>query len=452
MYASTSVWHDIQNIRSLRKFRGDVERATSNLDLTACENRRSKSGHSVYKVVFTGGPCGGKSSSLASVTERLNSLGFRTYASPEIATILINAGARPTFPGWSQATLARLQEAIVRTSVAIEDGLVAIALSRDEPSVILLDRAIGDGAAYVDADAWIEILGNCGLTNTEVMSRYDCVVHLTTAALGAPGAYTVENNTARMETAEEARALDERTRLAWAKHPRHRVVDNSTGFDEKVWRVTQEVVEAVGLPKAAVHRRRFTVDKTMAARLIDDLPENAVTADVLRTYLKQTRKGGIPSATLRRTEGQAAVMVYRMQTDNGRHVERLLSRREYETELYWHADHAVARVLKTVRTFTVEVERGGTKNPASMFCSLEVYAEPSAARGRCVLNVSAHDEKDPIVGVPAFLKDVVLPEWEVTEDPGWSEYKLAKDSPVVPEQLVRTRSLSPTPLRASNPR
>jgi hypothetical protein len=37
--------------------------------------------------------------------------------------------------------------------------------------------------------------------------------------------------------------VDERTREAWSSHPKHRVVDNSTGFDEKVWRVTQEVVE-----------------------------------------------------------------------------------------------------------------------------------------------------------------------------------------------------------------
>jgi hypothetical protein len=31
VYASTSVWHDMQQIRALRNFRGDVERAASNL-------------------------------------------------------------------------------------------------------------------------------------------------------------------------------------------------------------------------------------------------------------------------------------------------------------------------------------------------------------------------------------------------------------------------------------
>lgn len=183
VYASTSLWHDIKNIRALRTFRGDVERATSNLDLAADDSRISRSGKPVYKVVFTGGPCGGKSSSLASVVDRLSSLGFKTYASPEIATILIGAGARPVFPGWTPETLARFQESIIRTSIAIEDALVSIALECDEPSVILLDRGISDGAAYVDAQTWDNILGNCGLTVDDAMARYDCVVHLVTAAL-----------------------------------------------------------------------------------------------------------------------------------------------------------------------------------------------------------------------------------------------------------------------------
>ena len=102
--------------------------------------------------------------------------------------------------------------------------------------------------------------------------------------MGAPEAYTVENNAARMETAEEAASLDERTRLAWVKHPRHRVVDNSTPFDEKVWRVTQEVVEAVGLPTAAVHRRRYIVEAAAAARLVEGLPDNAVKAGQVRSF------------------------------------------------------------------------------------------------------------------------------------------------------------------------
>lgn len=262
----------------------------------------------------------------------------------------------------------------------------------------------------------------------------------------------MENNAARMETAEEAAGLDELTRLAWVRHPRHRVVDNSTPFDEKVWRVTQEVVEAVGLPTAAVHRRRFIVDAAAAARLVERLPGTAVTADVLRTYLKATPKGALPSVTLRQVAGQADVKVYRVQTGSGRQVERLLSHREYETELYWHADHTVALVAKTVRTFSVDAElgdgggggggggattsdqaEGGTR---SLFCSLEVYSEPEPARGVCILNVSAHEAEGPIAGLPALLRDVAATAREVTHDPDWSEHKVAKSAGPSPAQLL----------------
>ena len=57
--------------------------------------------------------------------------------------------------------------------MAIEDSLMSVALAKDEPSVILLDRGIGDGAAYVDEETWSSILSKCGLTPDGVMDRYD---------------------------------------------------------------------------------------------------------------------------------------------------------------------------------------------------------------------------------------------------------------------------------------
>ena len=141
----------------------------------------------------------------------------------------------------------------------------------------------------------------------------------------------------------------------------------------------------------------------------------------MRTYLRQTRKGTLPSVTMRRVAGQADIKVYRVQTEGGRLVERVLTEREYDTELYWHTDHSVARVLKTVRTFLAAQEGAG----AGVFCSLEVYSEPATARGRCILNVSARQAKGPVEGLPVFLRDAAGLDREVTDDAGWSEHKFA---------------------------
>ena len=46
----------------------------------------------VAEIVVTGGPCGGKSSCMAFLSEQLSELGFRVFIVPEIATMFITGG------------------------------------------------------------------------------------------------------------------------------------------------------------------------------------------------------------------------------------------------------------------------------------------------------------------------------------------------------------------------
>ena len=46
-------------------------------------------------IVLTGGPCSGKSSSLAYLTEKLSDHGFMVFVIPETATIITNSGIEP---------------------------------------------------------------------------------------------------------------------------------------------------------------------------------------------------------------------------------------------------------------------------------------------------------------------------------------------------------------------
>jgi len=79
-------------------------------------------------------------------------------------------------------------------------------------------------------------------------------------------------------------------------------------------------MEAVGLPSAASHRRRFVVKADAAAALIDALPEDTVTAHVVRTYLKPSKRGTLSSVTKKCAAGRADTLVYRVQTGGGRQV------------------------------------------------------------------------------------------------------------------------------------
>jgi len=76
------------------------------------------------------------------------------------------------------------------------------------------------------------------------------VVHLTTAANGAEAFFTDANNQARREDLTEARRVDDNIRAAWKDHPHVKVVDNATGFEEKIDRVfdfiSNQVMQRLG--------------------------------------------------------------------------------------------------------------------------------------------------------------------------------------------------------------
>lgn len=91
------------------------------------------------------------------------------------------------------------------------------------------------GAYSVRSCRKIVISGvSLNLKSTCALCRYDAVIHLVTAADGAEEFYTLETNEdgVRLESAEQARELDQKTGAAWSSHPAHVIIDNSTGLRE----------------------------------------------------------------------------------------------------------------------------------------------------------------------------------------------------------------------------
>lgn len=76
-------------------------------------------------------------------------------------------------------------------------------------------------------DEWDLLLKELGLTTLQLRDgRYDCVLHLVTAADGADKFYTIEGHAARSETPEYARELDSRIKKNWVGHPYFHIIDN----------------------------------------------------------------------------------------------------------------------------------------------------------------------------------------------------------------------------------
>src|SRR6516165_6148183 len=102
------------------------------------------------RIVLTGGPCGGKSTALAAITDRLQGLGFQVYRVPETATLLLGGGGVRDVP---VGQLVGIQAELLRVMMALEDAFHASASATGRPSIILCDRGAMDASAYLPPEA-----------------------------------------------------------------------------------------------------------------------------------------------------------------------------------------------------------------------------------------------------------------------------------------------------------
>lgn len=76
----------------------------------------------------------------------------------------------------------------------------------NQPAVILCDRGLMDGGAYMPRSEFEQLIAENGLTTMTCREgRYEAVLHLVTAADGAEAFYTLENNVTRTETVDGAK-------------------------------------------------------------------------------------------------------------------------------------------------------------------------------------------------------------------------------------------------------
>eukprot|EP01102_Stenamoeba_stenopodia_P022051 TRINITY_DN905_c0_g1_i1.p1 TRINITY_DN905_c0_g1~~TRINITY_DN905_c0_g1_i1.p1 ORF type:complete len:477 (+),score=87.19 TRINITY_DN905_c0_g1_i1:51-1433(+) len=263
-----------------------------------------------YRVVLTGGPCAGKTSALAFISDHFRSLGWKVYIVQEAATVFLGGGIAPR--DITEEQVLPIQKSIVRLMMCLEDGYrdlvfathkekpespnmrqalklsVDDAGSQSENCLILCDRGIMDASVYCSAEIWSKVLQELSVTEADVKDRrYDCVVHLVTAAQGAEPFYTLASNTVRTETIEEARAVDERTMKAWIGHPYLSVIDNSTNFKEKVVRAVSTICKRVGVSELdkSILKRKFLIKAKLVHTLNDQNANLAVLVEDVESNL-----------------------------------------------------------------------------------------------------------------------------------------------------------------------
>lgn len=178
-------------------------------------------------IALTGGPGAGKTAVLE-IARRA----FCEHVAilPEAAGIVFGGG----FPRHdteacrvgSQLAIFHVQRSLER--IVIDERLVGVALC---------DRGTLDGLAYWPRTQ-DELFDEVGTSLQQEYERYTAVIHLRSPNLGH--GYNHQNRL-RIESAEQAQAIDQRIADVWAGHSRVYTIDSAKTFEAKAHRALEVV-------------------------------------------------------------------------------------------------------------------------------------------------------------------------------------------------------------------
>ncbi|XP_033247281.1 TRPL translocation defect protein 14 isoform X3 [Drosophila miranda] len=422
----------------------------------------------VYKIVLTGGPCGGKTTGQSRLCTFFENLGWKVFRVPETATVLLSGGVKfsdltekedpptpTTFvykdlpfaapehslidltascprclakaaskPNGSEAY--KFQENLIRTMVQIENTYFELGNSSTRNCLIICDRGVMDASAYISKDKWEKMMAGNKWNPVEMRdNRYNQILHLVSAANGAEDFYSTEkrkrhyqDHACRSEGVDLARELDYKSAAAWVGHPYFDVIDNSTNFEAKMNRLIESVCQKVGIDIGD----RLQATSRKLKYLVAMLPPDSEFPpfqdfDVVHHYLQS---GGPKVQARLRKRGQknhwSYIHTQRRPNVHGQariEVKTQLTHRDY-MNLLAQRDDAHFTIYKKRRCFLIN----------NQYFQLDIYKEPGHPRckGLVLLETYSSLTGDALKNcMPKFLNIVK----EVTGDPDYSMFNLS---------------------------
>jgi len=323
----------------------------------------------------------------------------------ETATQLITGGAAP----WLSTSNRDFQWHLIQLQQAKEHTFTEIGKTMKENKVLIVcDRAAMDNCAYMTEQEFAWVLQQLKTSKIALRDQYDAVFHLVTAAKGAEKYYTLSNNQARTETPEEAIALDDKLVSAWTGHPHFRVIDNSTGFEEKMLRLIREITAFLGEDAPMEIERKYLIARPNL-RLLEQLP-NCERVDIVQTYLKTNDPSEERRIRQRGSNGSYVYFMTRKSKSDGIkrvEIEERLSQEDY-VALMVEADPAFRPIHKERYCLSAN----------GLYYEIDIFPE---WKDQAIMEIELHSEDQKIV----FPKEIEVIR-EVTDDPAFSNRELAR--------------------------
>lgn len=362
------------------------------------------------KIVITGGPVGGKSEGIKIVKKRLREMGYRVFVIDEIATRWFSGA----FPDIGEIynrdfqTYCKIQSEIVLACLEEIKRYEDLAeLMPRENFVLLIDRGPMDIAAYMPTDYFMAVLEQNRLSLCDVRDNFDGAIHLVSTADGAEEVWLKamgeKQNEARWEISlEQTRFLDKRTQQVWVGTPHLRVIDNSTDWEgkiERLWRAVLNILE----PREI--ERKF---------LLWGKPDFlSHTAAVEKVYIEQMYLAPWADRIRKRIPAGSGSWLYYLTSKIGAGLVRGEKEEQIGPFDYLRLSERRSPDMATIR-----------KNRYcflfnNQYYEVDVFMEPEL--GLCLMEVELEDENQN-VEFPPFVKV----RKEVTDDPAYSNYEIAK--------------------------
>ncbi|XP_051168194.1 TRPL translocation defect protein 14 isoform X2 [Leptopilina boulardi] len=413
----------------------------------------------LYKLVLTGGPCGGKTTGQTRLCTFFENMGWKVFRVPETATVLLSGGIKfsdlnaeeddcsenreysdshnvgnlsskwkisiEEEAKWPQIFIVdsseafKFQENLLRTMIQIENTFFQLGESCSRNCLIICDRGAMDASAFISKDKWELMMASNGWNNVELRdNRYNQIIHMVSAANGAEDFYSTEDHVCRSEGVELARELDYNAAAAWVGHPYFDVIDNSQDFESKICRMIECVCQKLGIDtgdrlRASSRKVKFLVKPPLPP---DSEFPPFQDFDVVHNYLQ----GNTPKLQARlRKRGQKGHWSYihtiRRPKMCGQVVEvkTQLTHRDYLNNLA-QRDDSHFTIFKRRRCFLIN----------NQYFQLDIYREPGHPRCRGLMLLETYtalsgDDLRKIL--PQFLTI----EKEVTGNPDYSMFNLS---------------------------
>lgn len=372
-----------------------------------------------FKICLTGGPCSGKTTSLARILQTF-SPEFTVYTLPEVATMTFSSGVTIIPSEFTEETHRTFTTGICQMQIDLEKYFETIAGTQKKRVIMVTDRGVCDNFAYCSPENKEKVMDERGWTSNFLNNeRYDMVIHLVTAAIGAEEFYTLENNAARFESIEEAAAVDRRIQSEWMSHPNFIIVDNSKGgFQKKIERVLNAVSNLTGATSKHKIVRKFLLAKEYTP---DNLPEGLHYNIFSEThnYLITNKPTLVNWIFKRRYKNHSyPLFVYVSRTLEEKHERRIETHKTISEKLYFdflsQKDRQYAPVNKHILSFLYK-----NKSQFNIYQIETIVVNEKNILTLKVIRDSEHDEENII---PDFLEV----KEEITENPQYFTINIAR--------------------------